>query len=146
MKRLFIILAFIGSAAFNNIHAADNKATPVVEQSFENAYSGAKNITWKQVGDLYKASFVLDNQYVSAFYNSDGELVAVTKNISSLQLPQKLQKSLKNKLGNSWIGEVFVVNTDGKDTYFVKMENADTAVLLKSYSSNKWAVYQKNVK
>lgn len=146
MKRLFIILAFVGSSVFSTANAAGNKTSPVVLQSFQTSFSGAKEIIWKQVGVLYKANFVWNDEYHSAFYNSDGDLVAVTKNISSQQLPKALQMSLKKQREGFWISEAFVISTEGRETYYVKLENKDTTVALKSSGSKKWTIYQKTEK
>lgn len=67
MKQLFVILALVSSSLFMSSYANENKANPVVEQVFQNAFAGAKDISWEQVGVLYKATFVLDGQYRSAF-------------------------------------------------------------------------------
>jgi ABC-type transport system involved in multi-copper enzyme maturation permease subunit len=143
MKRFFIMLALIGATVFTSSYAAATKTSPVVTQAFESSFHGAKEISWEQVGVLYKATFELDGKYHSAFYNNDGDLIAVTQNLSSTQLPKALQASLKNELKGSWITELFAVSIEGNDTYYVKLENANGFIMLKSAGAKKWAFYQK---
>jgi hypothetical protein len=145
MKRLFFILTLVGASIFSSSYAADNKTSPVVLQSFQSSFAGATEINWEQVGVLYKASFALNGQYTSAFYNADGDLIAVTQNVSLLQLPKALQTNLKKELKNAWITDLFVVNIEGMNSYYVQIENADTKVLLKS-AGTKWMTHQKNQK
>jgi hypothetical protein len=145
MKRLFFILTLVGASIFSSSYAADIKTSPVVLQSFQSSFAGATEISWKQVGVLYKATFALNGQYTSAFYNTEGDLMAVTQNMSLTQLPKALQVNLKKELENSWITDLFVVNIEGENTYYVLIENADSKILLKS-AGTKWVTYQKDQK
>ena len=146
MKRLFIMLALVGSAIFTTSYAAGTNNSPVVKHSFEASFTGAKEIVWEQIGFLYKATFELNGQYRSAFYNNDGELVAITRNIKTTELPKALQNSLKKELNGTWITDLFVVTIEGDDTFYVNLENADTTVMLQSTGSKKWSIYQKKTK
>src|SRR5439155_24422389 len=83
MKRFFIMLALIGATVFTSSFAAATKTSPVVTQAFESSFRGAKEISWEQVGVLNKATFQLNGKYHAAFYNNDGDLIAVTQNLSS---------------------------------------------------------------
>lgn len=142
MKQLFIVLSFIGSTLFSNSYAAAPIASPAVMQAFQSTFYEAKEIRWEQVGVLSKATFVLNGEYRSAFYNSDGDLVAETQNLASTSLPKTLRKSLKNEMASRWITDVFVVSVEGDNTYYVTLENADTSVMLKSVGAKKWATYK----
>lgn len=146
MKRFFIMLALVGATIFTSSYAAGINASPAAVHAFETTFYGAKNITWEQVGVLYKASYELNDQHHAVFYNSDGELIAETQNLPSTQLPKALQASLKPELKGRWISDLFVVSIEGDDTYYVKLENADSFVVLKSSGAKKWAVYQKSDK
>jgi hypothetical protein len=146
MKRLFIMLTLAASTIFTSSYAADNTATPLVMQAFQRSFYGAKDISWENVGVLYKATFVLAGQYHSVFFNNDGDLIAKTQNLVSTTLPKGLQASLKKELNGRWITDLFVVSIEGDDTYYVTLENADTSVMLKSAGAKKWMVYQKNEK
>ena len=143
MKRLFILLALVGSSFFMSSYANETKMSPTVLQAFQATFENAQDITWEQVGVLYKASFVLDGRHNAAFYNSNGELVAVTRNLASTQLPKQLQASLKKEMQGRWIAELFVVSIEDEDTYYVTLQNAEGAVMLKSVSAKKWVVYQR---
>lgn len=146
MKRFFIMFAFISSTIFTSSYAAAPTATPAAVVAFQTAFHGAKNIAWNQVGVLYKASFELNGEHRAAFYNGDGDLIATTQHLASTGLPTSLQNSLKAEMKAGWITELFVVTIEGSNTYYVKLENADTVVMLKSNGSKKWSLYQKNEK
>ena len=146
MKRLFIILSLVGSTIFTSTYAAGTKTVPVVNHAFETTFSGAKDITWEQVGVLYKVTFAINGEYASAFYNSTGDLIAQTRNMTSQQLPQTLASNLKKEMKGYWITDAFAVMIDGDTTYYVNLENADESFMLKSVAGKKWEFYKKNNK
>lgn len=146
MKRLLIILSLVGSTIFTSSYATGTNAVPVVMHAFETTFYGAKEVKWEQVGVLYKVTFAINGQYSSAFYNTDGELIAQTRNLTALQLPEALKASLKNEMNGYWITDVFAVTIEGESTYYVKLENADAGILLKSTGSKNWEMYKKNDK
>jgi hypothetical protein len=147
MKRLFIALALMASTIFTTSYAAgNNNASPLVMQAFQSTFHNAKNVSWEKVGVLNKATFTVGDQYHSAFFNNDGDLIAQTQNLLSTKLPKSLQASLKKEIAGRWVTDLFVVSIEGHDTYYVTLENADTKVMLKSAGAKKWSVYQKNDK
>lgn len=146
MKRLFLLAALVTSSFFMSSYANETKASDAVTAAFQSNFTEAQEISWKQVGILYKASFVLNGKHHAAFYNNTGELIAVTRNVATSQLPKHLQASLKRELQGRWITELFVVSMDGEDTYYAMLQNADGAVMLQSAGVKKWVVYQKEGK
>ncbi len=114
--------------------------------AFNKEFAGAKDVQWTSTNDYYKAAFVYNGQNVNAFYKSDGELLAMTRNISSLELPINLQTNLKNNYNNYWISDLFEVSYNEGTSYYITMENADAKVVLKSDGSGKWDVFKKIAK
>ena len=144
--RLFLI-AFSMMATF--VSKADtpnmDRVSPTVLKSFETSFKAAQEVSWTVTGEMYKAAFTFNGQHVTAFYNNEGSLVALTRNITSNQLPIKLQTELKNK-ETGWITDLFEVSGEEGVTYYVTMENADQKVVLKSEGISSWSVYQKTDK
>ncbi len=142
MKRFFIIALFTASAFFTSAYATGTNTAPAAQASFHDAFYGATEVTWSNAGALAKAAFVLNGQHRTAFYTEEGELVAVTQNLTSAKLPKSLQAGLKQHLQGRWITNAFVVFMNGSKNYYVALENAGTTVVLKSGGSKKWAVFQ----
>ena len=67
----------------------------------------------------------------------------MTRNISSLDMPMKLQTSLKNNYAGYWISDLFEISNNDGTNYYITMENADSKIVLKSTSDGNWSVYQK---
>ena len=87
----------------------------------------------------------MNGQFITAFYDAAANLVAVTKNISPLQLPVTLQASLKNSYCDYWISELFELSNENGTSYYVTVEDGDSKLTLKSSGTN-WTTYKKSRK
>ena len=98
MKSLIIAAAmFVSLSAF----AGREKVNEKVLNAFNTEFVNAQAVEWTISSDYYKASFEMNGQRVFAFYNTDGELMGLTRNISSSQLPVRLQSAGVNILPRS---------------------------------------------
>ena len=111
--------------------------------SFNREFNGAKEVRWTTSSDFYKAVFVLNDQYITAFYNKDGEFLGMTRNISSLNLPMKLQSKIRSEYSEYWITDLFELSDNDGTHYYITVENADSKVLLKSSDNTDWNIYKK---
>ena len=141
MKRLFILLAMVVSFTASNATNREMVA-PAVVASFQKTFGNASEVSWSSSRDFYKVQFLLNNQYITAFYAEDGEMLALTKNISSTQLPILLDANLRMHYEGYWISELIECSTSDDVAYYVTLENANEKIILKSYSSN-WSVQKK---
>ena len=144
MKRILITLTIllpITSMSFAN----EQKVTARVLESFNRYFKNATEVDWSVGENFYKANFSYNGQYVAAFYDAEGELLAITRNISSTQLPISLQTSLKKNYTDFWISDLFEVANEEGTSYYVTVEKGDTKLVLKSTSSD-WITFQKHSK
>lgn len=140
MKKIILMLAITIStlSAF-----AGEEVNPRVLASFKNEFASAKEVTWTVTADYFKAEFTFNGQYVNAFYNTDGELMGLTRNITSLELPMNLQASLKKSYEDFWISDLFEITRSNNTGYYITLENADTKIVLKATAGEDWSVYKK---
>ena len=143
MKKIIIILAVAISSL--TAFASENVNSNVLT-SFNKEFAGAKDVQWTTTSNYYKASFVFNDQFVSAFYQLDGELIATSRNISSLELPINLQTSLKKKYSQYWISDLFEISNNEGTSYYITLDNADSKLVLKSSGNGKWDVFKKATK
>lgn len=146
MKHFIITLAVYASSFFTAAHATDIHVADPILSSFRHSFSKAAETKWEQVGPLLKATFILDGYTISAFYNSQGELIAKTRNISSFELPEGLKGELKKELNGAWIADLFLVSNADGQTYYTVLENADTKMILRAVGTKKWTVQKKTEK
>jgi hypothetical protein len=146
MKPLFILMILASSFFATTSSAADIISAKALK-SFETTFTNAKEAAWTISESYYKVQFILNEQTLTAFYREDGKLLAVTRNISSLQLPIILQTELKKKYSNYWITELFEKSNDNGAEYYITIEDAVNKTVLKSFAgSGSWVVYQKSRK
>ena len=145
MKPLFIILTVIASVFTSNSYADTPNVTPVVLKSFNNNFSSAKDPSWTTNQGVYQVDFFSNDRYATAYYNASGELIAVTSNISSQDLPMVLQIKLKKNFTDFWVTELIEATNDSGTHYFVTLENADSKIILESTSMG-WSTFSKNKK
>ena len=144
MKKIIIMLAItISSLA---VFAGEVNVNSKVLNSFSREFAGAKDVKWTTNETYSKASFVYNGQYVYAFYQLDGELMAMTRNISSLDLPIKLQSGLKKGYEGYWISDLFEISSSDGTSYYITMENANSKIVLKSTIDGSWKSFKKSAK
>jgi hypothetical protein len=145
MKRLILMLVICSSFSLTGF-ANETKVSESVLKSFNSFFKEASDVSWTTVNNYYKVSFKLQDQYVCAFYDEDGQMIALTRNITSRQLPITLQVALKNDYSQCWISDLFEMTNDGGTFYYVTIENGDAQFILKSNSESAWRIYKKSNK
>jgi hypothetical protein len=146
VKKTIFMLALslgIGIASFaNNDETINQKA----EQSFKKEFAQAKDVRWQKSGELVKVTFTWNEKVMFAYYSETGELVAITRNITTDQLPITLLTSLKKVYSEYWISDLFEMVSGGLTTYYITVENADHKLVLKSDDLAGWSTYLKEKK
>ena len=142
MKKMIMSVALMISAlcAFA---ADDEKVSQKVLAAFQHEFAAAKEVNWSTGADFYKAAFTFNGQHVNAYFNTEGELLGLTRNITLLDLPMNLQASLKKSYSDFWISDLFEVTRSDSTGYYITLENADTQIVLKATSDSDWNSYKK---
>jgi len=146
MKRLVITLTLAFSLCSFSSFANDETISPAAIESFNNSFKSVKDVSWSIGENFYKATFLMNGQSVCAFYNSQGQMIALTRNISSLQLPIALQAKLKKEYNDYWISDLFEMATEEGTFYYLTVEDGDSKIVLKSGTGSEWSVYKKQRK
>jgi len=124
----------------------DGTVNQLIVKSFKKDFNGASNIIWEQRDTYTKATFSLHGQVLFAYYNNNGDLQAVVRNITSDQLPISLLSSLRKEYGNCWISDLFEIVSDDQTSYYVTLEDSDKKVVLKSQGTEFWSEFRKEKK
>jgi hypothetical protein len=147
MKKIFLSLAAV---ALMGISAFANGNDEIVSQktlaAFKSDFTSATHTTWEQKDGFIKATFSFNGQVLCAYYDNDGQLKAVIRNIVSDQLPLNLLASLKKDYADYWITDLFEISADNETTYYVTVENSDKKIVLKSDGASYWNVFNKQKK
>lgn len=130
------------SAFANNEETISQRAI----SSFKKEFTQAQDVKWESTKDFVKATFKMNDQVMFAYYSQMGDLMAVTRNIVSGQLPINLLSDLKKNYGAYWITDLFEVSSSSEASYYVTLQDADTRVILKSNGISAWELFKKEKK
>lgn len=121
---------------------AQTPTPSVVVGSFEHTFANADRPSWTVVKDLYRVDFSFQNQILTAFFNADGELIALSRNITLMQLPISLNSSLEKRFSNFTVSSLFEVDKNDGIYYYAKVSNQKSEILLQSTSYGDWIAKQ----
>ncbi len=85
MKKMIMTLAIAVSTL--SVFAGEELVNAKVLDAFRKEFKTAKEVEWEAADNYYKATFSYNDKYVFAYYNYDGELLGLTRYISSVDLP-----------------------------------------------------------
>jgi len=141
MKKIITILALVLTVSTSFAFAGHEAVSSQALNTFNSSFVGATDATWTITKDFYQVTFTIDGERMFAYYNKAGDFIAVAENISSVELPNAMKKSLKKLMSNYWISDLFQVTHDDQTSWYVTLESADQKIVLKS-NGGKWKVYQ----
>lgn len=139
---VFVLLTGISSAFANGKVEVNER----IIKSFEKEFAGAQHVEFTTTKDFVKVTFTLNDQVVYAFYEQNGNLLGVTRNIVSSQLPINLLTDLKKNYSTHWITDLFEMASNNENAYYVTLENSDQKLILKSNGTTGWEVFKKERK
>ena len=111
-----------------------------IRTSFKKNFRTAQVMSTETHTTFTKLTFKMNDVIMFAFYSRTGDLLAVTRNIVSSQLPLNLLMSLKSDYKAYWITELFEFTGNDDSCYYISLENADAKVTLRS-TGDSWEVY-----
>ena len=144
MKKTFsALLAFliIGSAAVLASERAD--VDPKILSAFQKEFSFAKNAKWEVKGNLTQVNFLLNDQVVMAWYNSDADLVTTARNILYNQLPISVIRALEKEYSDADFFGITEVSRNNETWYQIRADEKNKKYLLKASPSGNIIVLKK---
>jgi hypothetical protein len=147
MKKRILLLSFVLVGFIGMSFAADEPyISKNVIQAFNQKFSSANETQWENHKTYMRAQFKMNNMVLFAYFNNNGELLAVTRFISPDQLPLALQGTLKTKNEGYWVSDLFEIQTENGTAYYATLENSDQVVILKSEGTGGWGLLHKEKK
>ena len=144
MRSLLFAAALTLATTFSFANPTNN-TNGESKTSFRQDFKNAQLMSTEEHTNFTKLTFTTNGVIMSAFYSPTGELLAVTRNIVSSQLPVNLLTSLKKHHSNTWITDLFEISGDNQDCYYITLENADSKVTLRS-NGDRWEFYSTSKK
>ena len=144
MKKTILSLSFMIILGLGTTYASDDSGVNVqTMQSFHKSFGSAKDVNWQKEKDYNKATFRLNDQYLTAYYNENAELVAIVRNVLADHLPILLLTDLQNNYEDYWITELYEVAAAGESFHRITIENADQILIMRSVNATDWVVEKK---
>lgn len=159
MKKYFISAALIISvcATVMPAHARVGNNTVVtipadgsekvharIQSAFQKAFPGATVVSWERLKEnICQAKFTLNNERLNAFFNEEGELVAIGRFIMKAALPLTVQRAVSNKYAADELQQVIEITQNNATSYLLSFENEQLKTEVQAYSDGKLIVFKK---
>lgn len=147
MKKLTTIIAglflFFSASAFN---VPDADVTVKIKTVFEKDFIAASNVKWQNLEGIYVASFKEKDNYLTAAYSEEGELLSIGRYVELSQLPLNVTRALENRYAGYKIDSKVVELSAGTTSYFIYAENGKFKLKIKSDTSGNLSVESKTKK
>lgn len=146
VKKAALVLAYVitlpamNSFAAPSTIAGNDNGNKEIRASFAHDFQSAELVSTEARENYTKVVFRLNQQVMTAFYSNGGELLAVTRNIVSSQLPVSLLMNFKKHYSEYWITDLFEMTQDQESSYYLTLENSNTRMTLRS-NGDGWEVY-----
>ena len=140
MKKIMITIAMM-LALLTTAFAGEENVKAEILTAFKEKFSTAQEVSWN-AGKMYaEATFLFNGNWMTAHYNDRAELIGVSRNITSSQLPYYLQNNLKKNYSGYWITDLFELSNSTGFSHYVTLKNADEEIVLESLNGKNWKVY-----
>lgn len=116
MKKILIIALLV---AFNCQKGVKAQAPEAVKKTFQAKYPGENDPDWhKDDKGYYEANFKIDGIKYRADFNEDGSWVETETSIDKDELPEAIQKVIKEKYKDEDITEIEKVESASKGLFY----------------------------
>lgn len=138
---LMLMMSFSTSFA-GTITGVDER----IVNSFKKDFATAEDVQWEKGNSFTKATFKLSGQVMFAYYAEEGSLLAVSRNITTTQLPLGLLTELKKNYRDYWISDLFEIAMNNETAYYITLQNGDHTLVMKSNAGISWDLFKKERK
>jgi hypothetical protein len=143
MKTKMVVLFAVGILLTSTSFATrDGEPSQQIQKEFNRMFTNTAEVEWTLVSSYYQVKFMQAGQYLTAYYNASGELVSLSRNLSTRMLPIILQDKLQDKLSNSWVSDNFELYRENGTEYYVTIENANEKTIYRSSNSD-WTTFKR---
>ena len=142
MKKLFIAVLLTFTVAASAFAKDTKKVHNAAIRTFNEEFAKASDVNWISTDSYVKATFVLDNAKMEAFYNGSGEKIATSRAIMLEELPVKTKRAFAKDYSGYNVKEAIEFNGTDETAYFISAENEKESVILKVNSANELSKYK----
>jgi len=145
MKKLFIatlLAVTVATSAFS----AEIKVSNAIEKKFKVEFKDASNVSWSMASEYAKATFVLDDVRMEAFYTQDGDMIGASRAISIDELPVVAKRTFVKKYDGYTVKEAILFEGADETAYFISAENDQESVIVKVTDNSQISTFKRTKK
>ncbi|WP_143309751.1 hypothetical protein [Chitinophaga vietnamensis] len=150
MKKFFLLVvaAVMLSASTLFAEAYETTVSYKIKAAFDESFTGAKDVKWyTEDNKTFTAKFTISNNKVTAFFDTNGDLLATSRYIQQENLPLQVINSMMKKYPDNNVYCVVEYTSGTNVVYMITLVDdqywtvlrADTAGNLKQFSRLKKA-------
>src|SRR5687768_8354672 len=125
MKKLTgILTALVLFVSASSFAPNEEIVSAKIKSAFEKTFTSASDVKWNKSDGFYFANFKINQQFLTAAFNDEGELVGASRNIPLSQLPLNISLALQNDYADYTIASVTEMTTEGQTNYYIAAENS----------------------
>jgi hypothetical protein len=129
------LLLFVSTITFSK-EPDESGPSSTVENSFSQKFPNAKNVKWDATSSSKKVAyveFVFEKKKCRAYFDKEGNILEIQKEIKTKDLPEKVLASLENTYPSEKILNVYEIQKSGKKPVYeivIKMESEKTSLTI----------------
>ena len=139
-KKIFVFAAALALTVSSALAAVTGDVPSTVVNELHTDFKGVTDVQWKITGQYYKASFTSNGISLEAFYDTDGNFLVVSRNITVDQLPLQLALDSKEKSSAGKITGLIEMSSKNGTEYYMDVETPKHIITYKS-SGSEWSRY-----
>ena len=144
MKKTILSLLALLVTGITAVMASERAdVDPKILSAFQKEFSFAKNAKWELKGNLTQVNFLINDQAVMAWYNSDAELVTTARNILYNQLPISVIRTLEKEYAGAGFFGITEVERNNETYYQIMADKKNKKYFLKASPSGNIIVLKK---
>jgi hypothetical protein len=152
MKKLVLTLvmfvSLLGAAMASGGSTKSEKVNHRVETAFQKEFSGATHVSWDHLKkeNIYEAKFIYNHERLHAYFDVDGNIIAIGRFVTESNLPLLLRKNIHERYDEYEVTEVVEYSTNNETSYLVVLENEKSKLVVQGYISGSTSVFKKEKK
>ncbi|HUR65038.1 MAG TPA: hypothetical protein VMZ03_01705 [Chitinophagaceae bacterium] len=123
MKRLLLSLSCILTVIAATAAVDPDPVSEEVKTSFKKEFPGAQVLSWSDLGELVKATFLYSGYRSEAYFSAEGELQGSVRNIFYNQVPLAVSKEVDRKFTDADVMEVSEITNANGTSYIIRLES-----------------------
>lgn len=152
MKKLVLTLvmfaSLLGAATASDGSSKKTNVNDRIESAFKKEFAGATSVTWEHIRkhDIYEAKFIFNYERLNAYFDVEGNLIAMGRFVTESNLPLVLRKNIHERFDEYTICEVVEYTTNNETSYLVVLESEKATLVVQGYISGGTSIFKKEKK